>query len=97
MIAGRGFLLWHVVVLLIVVVSGCGGGGSSNTPPPITSTPGLALASFVSGLRNPLDFQVPDDGSGRIFIVQQPGTIRLVASSALLSNSLFGHPRQSEL
>jgi glucose/arabinose dehydrogenase len=82
MMAGRGFLLRQFVVLLIVVVSGCGGGGSSNTPP---TTPGLALASFVSGLSNPLDFQTPDDGSGRIFIVQQPGTIRLVAGSALLA------------
>jgi glucose/arabinose dehydrogenase len=76
----------HLVVLLIVFVSGCGGGGgSSNTPPPVTTTPALTLAPFVSGLSNPVDFQIPDDGSGRIFIVQQSGAIRLVASGSLVS------------
>jgi glucose/arabinose dehydrogenase len=38
----------------------------------------------VSGLSNPVDFQAPNDGSGRFFVVQQPGSIHIILNGALL-------------
>jgi glucose/arabinose dehydrogenase len=86
MMLGRGFPLL-VSTFLILLVSGCGGNGTGSftaTPPPPTGTPSIAVSSFVSGLTNPVDFQIPDDGSGRIFIVQQSGTIRIISGGSLL-------------
>ena len=83
---GRRFLYQFVIVSLVVLVTACGGGGGSFTtnPPPPSGTPSIALTPFVSGLSTPVDFQTPDDGSGRIFIVQQSGTIRIVSGGSLL-------------
>lgn len=39
----------------------------------------------VSGLAQPLDIQTPPDGSGRLFILEQPGRIRIVQGGALLA------------
>ncbi|HEX3353704.1 MAG TPA: PQQ-dependent sugar dehydrogenase [Terriglobales bacterium] len=70
---------------LILLISGCGGNGSlTTTPPPPAGTPSIAVSPFVGGFSNPVDFQTPDDGSGRIFIVQQTGTIRILSGGALL-------------
>jgi glucose/arabinose dehydrogenase len=83
--SGRGFFLQFSVVCLIVFVSGCGGGGGSFTmTPPPTGGSLIALTPFVSGFSKPVDFQTPDDGSGRMFIVQQSGAIRIVSGGALL-------------
>ena len=83
---GRRFLHQLVIVALVVLVTACGGGGGSFTanPPPPSGTPSIALTPFVSGLSTPVDFQTPDDGSGRIFIVQQSGTIRIISGGSLL-------------
>lgn len=83
---GRRFLHQFVIVSLVVLVAACGGGGGSFTtnPPPPSGTPAIALTPFVSGLSTPVDFQTPDDGSGRIFIVQQSGTIRIISGGSLL-------------
>jgi glucose/arabinose dehydrogenase len=83
---GRRFLHLFVIASLLVLVTACGGGGGTLTtnPPPPSGTPTIALTPFVSGLSTPVDFQTPDDGSGRIFIVQQSGTIRIVSGGSLL-------------
>lgn len=39
----------------------------------------------MTGLTAPLDLQQPDDGSGRLMIVEQGGTIRIVKNGGLLS------------
>jgi len=88
MTAGRGFLLLSSAVVTLLV-SGCGGNGNGSfttTPPPPSGAPSIAVSPFVSGLTNPVDFQIPDDGSGRIFIVQQPGTIRIISGGSLLGS-----------
>lgn len=84
---GRVFLNQFAIVFLTVLITACGGGGGSftTTPPPPSGTPSIALTPFVSGLSSPIDFQTPDDGSGRIFIVQQSGTIRIVSGGSLLT------------
>ena len=39
---------------------------------------------LVAGLTNPLDFATAKDGTGRLFIVEQGGTIRIIQRRALL-------------
>lgn len=71
----------------------------SHTPalPSPTTTPSLAtpsgpsadnksfkLARIATGLQNPLDFEAAGDGSGRIFIVEQIGRIRILKDGVLL-------------
>jgi glucose/arabinose dehydrogenase len=43
------------------------------------------LTPVVSGLSNPVDFQAPGDGSGRFFMVEQAGRIRIFVNGALLA------------
>jgi hypothetical protein len=63
---------------------GCGGSGSNSMMPPPPPPTSLVLNNVVGGLNAPLDFQVPNDGSGRFFVVEQAGTIRIISAGALL-------------
>src|SRR5216684_3777106 len=88
--SGRPRFLCQIssVVFLMLLVSGCGGSGSFSTTPPAGPSI-IALAPFVNGFSGPTDFQSPDDGSGRIFIVQQTGTIRVISGGSLLTSSFL--------
>jgi glucose/arabinose dehydrogenase len=48
-----------------------------------TQIPTLKLTTIVTGLSNPLDLQQPADGTGRLFVVEKAGTIRIFANSTL--------------
>jgi glucose/arabinose dehydrogenase len=78
--------LWLSISLLLVSV-GCGD-GTTQTPPPGPS-PTLALVSLVGGLNSPVDLQRPNDNTGRLFVVEQSGMIRIIASGSLLSGSFL--------
>jgi glucose/arabinose dehydrogenase len=61
---------------------------SKSSPPPPGGggpPPTLALTPVVSGLSSPVDLQFPNDGTGRMFVVQQQGSIRIVANGSLVS------------
>lgn len=73
-----------LAAFLVTVMVGCGGNGSS-TPPPPPGSQNLVLSTVVTGLSNPVDLQTPDDGSNRLFVVEQPGTIRIIANGILQS------------
>ncbi len=78
-------LLASSVLLLAVLLPSCGGGaGSFSTPPPTN----LALTNVVSGLSNPLGLEKPP-GDARLFVVEQPGTIRIIKNGALLSGTFL--------
>ncbi len=78
-------LLASSVLLLAVLLPSCGGGGGSFSTPPPTN---LALTNVVSGLSNPLGLEKPP-GDARLFVVEQPGTIRIIKNGALLSGTFL--------
>ena len=47
--------------------------------------PVIALQPFISGLTSPVDLQPSRDGTGRLFVVEQGGTIRVIKAGKLLS------------
>ena len=71
--------------LIASLLSGC----SSNpaSPPPSTGgpPPSLMLSPVVGGLTSPVDLQFPNDGTGRFFVVQQPGSVRIGLNGTLLA------------
>jgi glucose/arabinose dehydrogenase len=72
-----------LLLLLASHFSGCG--GKSSPPPPTAGPPPtLVLTPVVSGLTNPVDLQFPNDGSNRMFVVEQAGSIRILANGSLL-------------
>jgi glucose/arabinose dehydrogenase len=67
----------------------CGGGSSSGTggnpppPPPSGTPPAITLSTVVTGLSSPVGMESAHDGTGRFFVVQQGGTIRIVQNGAI--------------
>ena len=45
----------------------------------------VTLVPFVSGLSRPVDLQIADDGSGRMFAVEQRGTIQIISGGSVAS------------
>jgi len=56
-------------------------GSSNNTA---SSSPAIGTQVIVSGLNSPLDIEHPDDNSGRLFVVEQGGTIRIIQNGSVL-------------
>lgn len=67
------------VLGLLCLLGGCQSTSSSPAAP--TS---IALQMVASGLQGPLDLEQPGDGSGRLFVVEQGGFIRILNNGALL-------------
>ena len=71
----------------LVCLTACGGGGGSGqSTPPVVVPPALSLKleQVVSGLSGPVFLTAPS-GDARLFVVEQPGRIRIVKNGALLS------------
>lgn len=64
---------------LAAVLAGC---GDANHPAPSAS---ISLQPVATGLSSPLDLEQPPDNSGRLFVVEQGGFIRIIQSGALLA------------
>jgi glucose/arabinose dehydrogenase len=65
-------------------LQGCGS-GSNSTQPPSNPPTQLVVTQVVTGLASPVDLQMPDDDSGRFFVVEQGGTIRIVSNGTIVS------------
>ncbi len=89
--SSRGFDGSQAWILLIAVLtSGCGGSYTSTPtpmPPPVPAT--FGLVPVASGFSNPLDVQQPNDGSGRLFVVEQSGHIQIIQSDGTRAASPF--------
>jgi len=80
------FSLSLVAPALLVMLFGCGGGSSSTVVnPPPGGPPALALSAFVSDLASPTGMEVPNDGTGRLFVLEQGGRIRIIQNGALVA------------
>lgn len=83
----RFFRLRHPRVvwawLFLILANGCGGGDRSSPTPSPMPPPGpatFALIPVASGFANPLDVEQPNDGTGRLFVVEQGGHIQILES-----------------
>src|SRR2546425_9647363 len=74
-------LVWCVALTCF----GCNG-GSMTTPPPPPPPPTLQveLVPVASGFSSPLDIQQAGDASGRLFIVEQGGRIKIIQNGNVL-------------
>lgn len=62
--------------LLALLVASCSGGHSSA--PSVTPASSISLTPFTSGLTQPVAITHAGDGSGRLFIVEQGGAVKIV-------------------
>src|SRR5262249_3430076 len=51
---------------------------------PVSGTPALTSVRFASGFSSPLDLQTPPGDHARVFVVEQPGRIRIVKNGTVL-------------
>jgi glucose/arabinose dehydrogenase len=92
----------HRLGALAVVLAGSLGcpSGPAPAPPdePPDTLPRLVLMRIHDGLDNPTDLQAPLDDSGRLFIVEQPGRIRISSGghAAIAGRRISRHPRPGD-
>ena len=75
-----------LTVITILVLAACGGSTSpvpSSTPTPTPGPVPVSLVQFVTGLNQPVDLEIADGGSGRMFAVEQRGTIQIISGGAI--------------
>ena len=88
-------MIQKVLALVLVAVLGCmadcggggggGGGGGESTPePPPPADLALTFTPVATGIASPTVITNAGDGSGRLFLVEQTGAIRIVRNGALL-------------
>lgn len=85
-IVQRGTLFRATLFLSLLVLVACSGGGSSTqSPPPDTSPafPAITLTSFASGFNQPVNIAHAGDSSGRMFVVERAGVIKLVRNGTV--------------
>src|SRR6185369_4455684 len=70
---------------LSLVQTACGGGSATTTTAPTPPPNSVTLTPVVAGLSSPVDLQATDDSTGRLFVVEQAGTIRILQGGALLA------------
>jgi glucose/arabinose dehydrogenase len=85
----------------VVLAAGCGADtpaepqpspsdptGSCGAGTPVTGTPNLTTQRVVGGLDDPVDLQAPPGDRARLFVVEQPGRIRIVRNGAVAATFL---------
>ena len=55
-----------------------------NSPPPLLDPSRLSFEEVATGLNNPVFITHPGDGSGRMFVVERGGRIRIIKNGTLL-------------
>ena len=79
-----GLCVLRLATLLpLAVLQACSNSNSPAPPGGGGPPPTLALTPVVSGLSSPVDLQFPADGTSRMLIVEQAGTIRIATNGGL--------------
>ena len=78
---------------VLIAMAGCSGGGG-GTPaggpvPPPAGMPQISLSRVAGGFASPVHVTHAGDGSGRIFVVEQGGRIRILDNGAVLPASFL--------
>ena len=84
-------LRWqHALLPLVLTLAACGspqanaGTPGTNTDAPSPSLPAVRLEPVVSNLEQPTSVVSADDGSGRLFVTQETGLLRIVKDGSVL-------------
>src|SRR6187397_1354742 len=77
-----------LMAVVLVSFAACGGTQAtpSTVPPSAAPASGWSLERVVDGLVSPLAVTNAGDGSGRIFVLEQGGQIRIVRDGQLLGD-----------
>jgi glucose/arabinose dehydrogenase len=78
------FLAGPILLLAIALTLANGCNGGSQPTVPRGQTPPVTLTTVVSGLTFPLDLESAHDGTDRLFVVEQPGDIKIISNGAVL-------------
>lgn len=76
-------LLLALTALLLMSCSGGGGQDSTTDPPTATPATSISLTQFAVGFSSPVAITSAGDGSGRLFVVEQGGAVRIVRNGAV--------------
>ena len=81
------YVVWAVLGagLLATLLTGTAGLSVTETAAQTSALPSLVLVSPIAGLTQPVSITHAGDGSGRIFVVQQNGQIRIIRNGTLAS------------
>jgi glucose/arabinose dehydrogenase len=66
-----------------------GGAPSTQAPAVVLAVPAIVLSKVATGLSNPVFVTASPDTTGRLFIVEKTGRIRILAKGALLATPFF--------
>jgi glucose/arabinose dehydrogenase len=75
-----------LAVLAAVALTGCGGGSPEGDKP--AAAAGYRFVQVASGLESPVHVSAPRDQSGRIYVVEQEGRIRIVQNGRITGTLL---------
>ena len=75
----KSFIAFPMVVLFMTISCSFGTNDSGAIVYSVTLKP------VVSGLEAPIGMAAPDDGSGRLFVIEQQGMVRIIKSGQLIS------------
>ena len=90
--ATRAARATRLAFLGLVASLGCAGPGGAVAPPPQPAH-GITLEVVASGLRDPVYLTAPA-GDSRLFVVEQPGRIRIVRGGRLLPRPFLDLTRE---
>lgn len=97
----RTVIFWLAPALLLIIGSlftSCGGSGDGGgaAQVPATAFPAVTLTRVASGLTGPVYLTHAGDGSGRLFVAEKRGTIRIVKNGTLLPTPFLDVSAQVE-
>jgi glucose/arabinose dehydrogenase len=85
MVTRKAPVVPFAAAFLLLLAAGCG----DAKRPATVSTQSLTLQPLVSGLSSPLGLEQPNDGTNRLFVVEQGGRIKIIQNGAVLATAFL--------